>query len=199
MLDILRKAKKQKKEIILNPAPAVVLPDEVYNELNHLILNESEAAILGGISEERLAVSLDETANYFIERGVHNVVITLGSKVAIHFFFYSISLVTLSRGLLYQGVYYQTQLLAQGGKLGIKIPARQIQVVDTTAAGDTFVGAYAAMRAQFSDEEANMSAIIDFANRAASIAVQTQGAQGAIPFLADVPLDGSSVLQALFE
>jgi len=88
VLYILRKAKKQKREIILNPAPAVVLPDEVYDELDHLILNESEAAILRGISEERLAMSLDETANYFIERGVHNVVITLGSKVAIHSFFY---------------------------------------------------------------------------------------------------------------
>lgn len=170
----------------------------MYNGLSHLILNESEAAILRGIPEDQLSGSLDETADFFIEKGVHNVVVTLGGKVNI-ILVYELSLDRFSRGLLYQGVYYQSYLHAQSGKLGTVVPARQVEVVDTTAAGDTFVGAYAAMRARFTNEEADMSAIIDFSNRAASMAVQRQGAQAAIPFLADVPLEGSSVLQALLE
>jgi len=67
---------------ILNPAPAVPLPDEAYRGLSHLIMNETEAALLAGTTEDKLTESLDAAAQFFLERGVETVVITLGSKVS---------------------------------------------------------------------------------------------------------------------
>jgi ribokinase len=67
-------------------------------------------------------------------------------------------------------------------------------VVDTTAAGDTFVGAYAVSVARnFSrtgtkDASFDIDAAIEYANRAASQTVQKKGAQSSIPWVDEVPL-----------
>jgi ribokinase len=66
-------------ESIINPAPAIPLPDEAYRELGHLIVNETEAAILSGIENP---TNWDEVATVFISRGVKNVIITLGGEVS---------------------------------------------------------------------------------------------------------------------
>lgn len=81
VLECLKQCKTQRKIIILNPAPAVLLPDEVYDALDHLILNESEASLLSGIPEEQLSDDFDTLADFFLERGVKNLILTLGSKV----------------------------------------------------------------------------------------------------------------------
>jgi ribokinase len=65
-------------ETILNPAPALPLPEEAYQGLNHLIVNETEASILSGVEKP---ASWDEVAAIFIARGVKNVIITLGGEV----------------------------------------------------------------------------------------------------------------------
>lgn len=78
----LQKAKAQGKETIFNPAPAVPIPDESLKHIDHLIVNETEAATLSGVSESELANSLEHVANLFISKGVSYVVITLGSKVS---------------------------------------------------------------------------------------------------------------------
>jgi ribokinase len=65
-------------ETILNPAPAIQLPGEAYQGLNHLIVNETEAEILSGLSNH---TSWDAVAEVFIKRGVKNVIITLGGEV----------------------------------------------------------------------------------------------------------------------
>ncbi|KAB8360887.1 hypothetical protein FH972_024620 [Carpinus fangiana] len=145
------------KETILNPAPAFHLPDGAYKGLAHLILNESEAAYLAGVAEQDLMSSLETVADFFLSRGVKNVIITLGS----------------------QGVYYQNAS-AKG-----TIAARKVKVVDTTAAGDTFVGGYAVYIAEHGSDD--IKPAIEFANRAASMAVQKEGAQSAVPYLKDVP------------
>lgn len=76
------KAARQKGiETIINPAPAIPLPDEAYQGLGHLIVNETEAAILSGIDKPS---SWDEVAAIFIARGVKNVIITLGGEVSPH-------------------------------------------------------------------------------------------------------------------
>lgn len=81
VLHAIKQATVAGKETILNPAPATPLPDAMYRHLSHLVLNESEASILSGISEEELSKSLDKAAQYFIDREVVTVLITLGSKV----------------------------------------------------------------------------------------------------------------------
>lgn len=66
----------------MNPAPAIALPEEAYLGLGHLIVNETEAAILSGIESPN---SWDEVAAIFIARGVNNVIITLGGEVGFPF------------------------------------------------------------------------------------------------------------------
>ena len=77
----MQKAKQQRKRIILNPAPAVPLPEEIYHGLDHLILNESEASMLSGIAEDELSRNFEKVADHFHRRGVDVLVLTLGSKV----------------------------------------------------------------------------------------------------------------------
>lgn len=71
-------AREKGAETIVNPAPAIPLPEEAYRGLGHLIVNETEAAILSGIEKP---TSWDEVASVFIQRGVSNVIITLGGEV----------------------------------------------------------------------------------------------------------------------
>lgn len=78
----MNEGKKEGRITILNPAPAVALPDEAYQGLSHLILNETEAALLAGSTVEKLLDSIETVAKYFLERGVENVVITLGAKAS---------------------------------------------------------------------------------------------------------------------
>ena len=71
-------ARRKGVEIVVNPAPAVALPEEAYHGLGHLIVNETEAAILSGIEYPS---NWDDVAAVFIARGVQNVIITLGGEV----------------------------------------------------------------------------------------------------------------------
>lgn len=76
---------------------------------------------------------------------------------------------------------------SQGGKL---VPAKMVQVVDTTAAGDTFAGAYSVAVARWKSNaeagEFDLDAAIAHANRAASLTVQKKGAQSSIPWMDEV-------------
>jgi ribokinase len=96
------------------------------------------------------------TADLFLQRGVRNVIITLGGR----------------------GVYYASK----NGRNGL-LPAEKTTVVDTTAAGDTFVGSYAlaAVRAA-SEDEFDIEAAVKEANRAAAKTVARKGAQVSIPW-----------------
>lgn len=75
----MKTAREKGVETIINPAPAIPLPEEAYNGLGHLIVNETEAAILSGIENPS---SWDKVAAVFIARGVKNVIITLGGDVS---------------------------------------------------------------------------------------------------------------------
>lgn len=66
-------------ETIINPAPAIPLPEDAYEGLGHLIVNETEAAILSGIQDP---TDWDKVAAVFVKRGVKNIIITLGGEVA---------------------------------------------------------------------------------------------------------------------
>lgn len=146
-------AKQSKTNVILNPAPARELPDSILSCVDVITPNETEAEILTGIT-----VSDDESAqqaaNVLHQKGIEIVMITLGS----------------------QGVW-----LSQNGR-GTRIPGYNVDVTDTTAAGDTFNGAFVtALLRNESIEDAIM-----FAHAAAAISVTRFGAQTSIPTLDDV-------------
>ncbi|KAJ4339309.1 putative ribokinase [Ascochyta clinopodiicola] len=166
VLHNMKAARQKGVETIINPAPAIPLPAEAYEGLGHLIVNETEAAILSGIENP---TSWDEVAAVFISRGVKNVIITLGGE----------------------GVFYQTAKQQAESKNGRIVPARKVKVVDTTAAGDTFAGAYTVAVAHWKaisrGSDFDLDAAIAHANRAASMTVQKAGAQSSIPWADEVP------------
>ncbi|KAH8173041.1 pfkB family carbohydrate kinase domain-containing protein [Sarocladium implicatum] len=154
VMQALAAAKTAGVPVLLNPAPAQELPLSAYDGLAHLIVNETEAALLSGAKEEELddAAGLQRIGALFIERGVQNVIITLGGR----------------------GVYY----VNKAGQSAL-VPALKANVVDTTAAGDTFVGSYAlaAVSGAF-----DIEAAVQDANRAAAKTVAKRGAQVSIPW-----------------
>lgn len=162
VLQILKTAKEAGVDVLLNPAPAVELPEDAYEAITHLIVNESEAAILTGRNVEvveREGFDWRVVTEEFLKRGVKNVVVTLGAKGA---FFASV------------------------GKEGRYVKAEKVErVVDTTAAGDTFVGAYAVNVVRKAGQGVSEEDV-KLACRAAGRTVEKKGAQSAIPWADEV-------------
>lgn len=150
----LARARALGKTVILNPAPASgPLPVEWLDTIDYLIPNESEAATLTGLPVLDLA-SAHVAARHLHNLGAGRVIVTLGAQGAL--------------------------LVGAHGNEHFAAPV--VQPLDTTAAGDTFVGAFAAALARgCSEREA-----IDFGQRAAAISVTRAGAQPSIPWLAEV-------------
>ncbi len=98
--------------VVLNPAPACKLPDEIYNYLSLIIPNQTEIELMTGIEakDEKRAAKAVEVLK---QKGVKDVIVTMGSKGSI--------------------VY-------NSGKTTL-VPAHKVEAVDTTAAGDTYCGA----------------------------------------------------------
>ncbi|KAI1850070.1 hypothetical protein JX265_003443 [Neoarthrinium moseri] len=162
VLQALRAAREAGVDVLLNPAPAVPLPDDAFQGLAHLVVNETEAAILGGVPEAELEAEagLVAVGKRFLAKGVRSVIVTLGGR----------------------GVFY----LNDKGESGL-IPAEKAKVVDTTAAGDTFVGSYAleVVAAKASAAGAagfDIAAAVKKSNKAAAKTVEKQGAQSSIPW-----------------
>ncbi|KUJ20804.1 ribokinase [Mollisia scopiformis] len=153
-LEILRTARTQNMEVLLNPAPAIPLPEEAYVGLAHLVVNETEAVILSGCSPGDIEdeKKLPDVARIFHGRGVKNVIITLGGR----------------------GVFFSSG----EGNNGL-LKARKVEVVDTTAAGDTFVGAYAL---EVVKGEFDIKSAVERANMAAAKTIGKRGAQSSIPW-----------------
>ncbi|MDO8051468.1 ribokinase [Janthinobacterium sp. SUN211] len=137
------------KTVVLNPAPAASLPDGVLELVDYLIPNEIEAAMLAGVSPD--GADARALAAALQKLGSDNVIITLGSK-GVH-------------AALYGGDY--------------TFPAEVVQAVDTTAAGDTFIGGFVAGLASGMDE----AEAIQQGQRAAAWSVTKPGAQTSIPHL----------------
>lgn len=141
-------AKDYGVKVILNPAPVVELPDNIYKGIYIITPNEIESESLSGIKiidEE----SLRESVDFFHERGVENVMITLGSR----------------------GSYISTP------NLRTFIKAIDVEVVDTTGAGDAFNGGLVAALA--SGKEIIEAA--EYANIYAGLSVTRIGTSIAMP------------------
>ena len=140
-------------QTILNLAPAQQLPEEILQKLAVLVVNESEAALLSGQRVENIEEAT-AVARQLHQSGIGIVVITLGAHGSI--------LVTSDE---------------QGQAYNIHQPALQVQPVDTTAAGDCFVGALTvALTEGKSPDEA-----LQFATVAGAIKVTRFGAQSGLP------------------
>ena len=148
-------AHQNNAKTILNPAPAITeIPAELLQVTDIIIPNETEAATITGV-EVVDEKSAKKAADKLHELGVSAVIITIGNK----------------------GAFYDFQ-----DKQGL-IPAFKVKAVDTTAAGDTFIGA---MTSILKPDFSNLSDAITFANKASSLTVQRYGAQPSIPTKAEV-------------
>ncbi|MHC3377325.1 ribokinase [Ligilactobacillus equi] len=148
-------AKKAGVTTILNPAPAQEAPQTLLANVDLIAPNETEAEILTGIKVVD-AQSQHQAAKKLQAKGVKNVIITLGSR----------------------GAYYLTADQKEG-----LVPAFKVQAVDTTAAGDTFLGA---LSSQLKPDFSNIEEAILFANQASALAVQKLGAVPSIPTFTEV-------------
>ncbi|HIP95946.1 MAG TPA: ribokinase, partial [Anaerolineae bacterium] len=137
-------ARAQGVRVILNPAPARPLDAALLRLVNYLIPNESETTLLTGIQVTDLP-SAEAAAASLRERGVSTVILTLGEQGA---------------------------LLADAGGI-VHVTGYSVKVVDTTAAGDAFVGGFALALA----EGQPLPEAVRFANAAGALAVTRLGAQ----------------------
>lgn len=148
------KGKKVGTINILNPAPAKLIAKELLELVDILVLNETELEIL---SEEKVDF-LDENSIFNSVRKIKNknqsIIITLGKEGVVSFINDTI----------------------------VRIEARKVKPVDTTGAGDCFVGALAAKLSN----KVSLADAIEFANVAASICVTRQGAGASMPTLNEV-------------
>ena len=156
-LHALRVARSVGTPTILNPAPAVEsLPPEIYELTDIFCPNETETAILTGLKIDSVA-SAEIAAHKLLSRGVKTVLITLGENGC---------LIVNSEG-------------------AIHIPADKVKVVDTTGAGDAFVGALAHFLALgLTLKNAAIRAV-----KVASISVQGKGTQSSFPERSAIPAE----------
>jgi len=107
-------AKEKNAIVILNPAPAKELPDELIALVDYIIPNETELGLLTGMDIIDLS-SAERAARALLDSGAKNVIVTLGSKGA----------------------------LIINKEFSKQVNTYQVNVVDTTAAGDAFIGGFA--------------------------------------------------------
>ncbi len=139
--------------VLLNPAPARPLPDELIAQVDFLLPNETELSLLTGMPVTDPA-SAKTAARMLLARGAQTVIVTLGAKGA----------------------------LIVAPEKTTQIPPFQVGVVDTTAAGDAFIGGFAASLLRgLALEEA-----VRHGNACGALAATKFGAQPSLPTAEEV-------------
>jgi len=113
VLSAARRAKESGLRVLLNPAPARPLPEELISLPDFLLPNESELSLLTG-QPVHDRTSAERAATTLLERGAQNLIVTLGANGAL----------IVNRGMTKH------------------VPAFKVDVIDTTAAGDAFIGGF---------------------------------------------------------
>ena len=139
--------------VILNLAPAQPLPWDTLQQLTALIVNETEASMLSGQRIDSLE-DAHIVAKLVSEHGIPIVIITLGAQGAL---------------LASRGPTGETRIAYQ--------PAPKVQVIDTTAGGDCFSGAFTVAYT----EQQSLQDALRFAVYASALKVTKFGAQSGLP------------------
>ena len=151
----LQKAKETGSITIFNPAPASNINESDFKCMDYFTPNETEASFYLKKNVES-KIEIEEAAKNFLNKGVKNIVITLGSK----------------------GVYFANS----SESYFLDAFNLKDKVIDTTGAGDAFNGAFAyALSKNHKDKDA-----LEFANKVAGISTTRVGAANAMPKLKEV-------------
>jgi ribokinase len=156
-LAAMRIAREEKVTTIFNPAPARPgLPDELYRLSDIFCPNESETELLTGL-EVKTQEQAAAAAHVLLGRGAGKVILTLGERGSL--------LVT--------------------EKETVHVPAKKVKAVDSTGAGDAYVGSLAFFLACGKP----IAEAMKRANAIAAISVQSSGTQTSFPLAKDLPAD----------
>lgn len=137
------------KTVIIDPAPALPgLPDSFWQGVDYIKPNETELEILTG-RPLNCQADLEAAAGEMFSKGVRNVMVSLGGDGCL----------LMNR----EGMHFY--------------PAKKVHAVDTTAAGDCFMGAFALALSRGAD----VAEAITYGQKASAIAVTRKGAQSSIP------------------
>ncbi len=139
--------------ILLNPAPATPIPIETLRKVTFLIPNESELALLSGIPIINFS-DCRKAISHLQSLGCNQIILTRGEHGAYYF-------------------YQDNQIFA---------PPFDVPVVDTTAAGDAFIGGLAAALA----EDMDLHVALLRASAAGALAVTKAGAQSSLPDITEL-------------
>ena len=140
-------------KVVLNPSPVKAVPGHWWRMIDTLVVNEHEAAELSGMAVTEAQTAL-RAAQHFLAQGVGRVVVTMGSQGAL-------------------------ALDASGHSVH---PAPKVNVVDTTSAGDTFLGTMTTRLG----EGCTLAHAVEWAIKAAALCIGRAGAQPSIPQRAEV-------------
>ena len=146
-------AKRHGVKVVLNPAPFQPLSDKLLSLIDIITPNETEARLLLGMEPDE-KVSEIEIGNKLLAKGVKTAIITLGSKGA----------------LIVTKEYNET------------VPVKEVKVLDTTGAGDTFSSSLSVALA----EGRNLRDAVEFAGAAASLSVMKYGVVPSLPYREEV-------------
>jgi ribokinase len=148
VLSAAQRAKDNNVRVILNPAPAKEIPDQLIALADFIIPNETELGLLTNRTVNDTA-SAEPAAKKLLQHGAKNAIVTLGSKGA---------LIVTSTQVTY-------------------VDSFKVNVVDTTAAGDAFIGGFATKLI----ESASLLAAVRYGCACGALATTKFGAQPSLP------------------
>ncbi|XP_054052523.1 ribokinase isoform X2 [Rissa tridactyla] len=160
-LEALKMAHASGVKTLFNPAPALAdLDPQFYSYSDIFCCNETEAEILTGIPVGNLE-DAEKVGRMLLERGCKLVIVTLGAEGCM--------------------------MISVEEPIPKHVPAGKVRAVDTTGAGDSFVGALAFYLAYY--PKLAMEEMIRKSNCVASVSVQASGTQSSYPYRKDLPQD----------
>ncbi|XP_027537756.1 ribokinase isoform X1 [Neopelma chrysocephalum] len=160
-LEALKMARASGVKTLFNPAPALAdLDPQFYIYSDIFCCNETEAEILTGIPVGNLE-DAEKVGRMLLERGCKLVIVTLGAEGCM--------------------------MISVEEPIPKHVPAGKVRAVDTTGAGDSFVGALAFYLAYY--PKLSMEEMIRKSNCIASVSVQASGTQSSYPYRKDLPQD----------
>jgi ribokinase len=143
-----RRAKESGLRVLLNPAPARALPEDLIALPDFIVPNESELSLLTDQPVQDMS-SAEHAAEVLLTRGAQNVIVTLGANGA----------------------------LIVNRELTKHIPSFKVDVVDTTAAGDAFIGGFASALLQ----DKSLEDAVRYGCACGALATTKFGAQPSLP------------------